>query len=130
MTEPTNLDAMTDRVIRLRDAIKEADKKHKEKMAPFKEKLEEYENKLLAELTKLNVNKFGGAHGTVFKSHRNSATIADGSVFRDYVIQNEAWDLVDWRANPTAVGDHITEHHVPPPGVNFATIVTVNVRRS
>ena len=128
--KPVNLDAMTDRVVRLRDAIKEADRKHKEKMAPFREKLEEYENKLLAELNKLNVQKFGGAHGTVFKSSRSSATIADGSVFREYVINNELWDLVDLRANATAVAQHIEENHVPPPGVNFATVVTVNVRRS
>ena len=128
--QPTNLDKMTERVIKLRDAIKDADKQHKEKMAPFREKLEEMENKLLAELTKLNVNKFGGAHGTVFKSSKNSATIADGSVFREYVINNELWDLVDWRANATAVAEHITVNHVPPPGVNFATVVTVNVRRS
>lgn len=127
---PIDLDQLTERVIRLRDAIKDADAQHKEKMKPFREKLEEYENKLLAELNKLNVQKFGGKSGTVFKSHRNTATIADGGVFRDYVINNELWDLVDWRANATAVAGHITEHHVPPPGVNFATVITVNVRRS
>jgi len=128
--EPVNLDALTEKVIRLRDAIKEADRKHKEKIAPAKDKLEAMENTLLAELNKLGINKFGGKHGTVFKSSRSSATIADGSVFRDYVISNGGWDLVDWRANATAIAEHITEHHVPPPGVNFATIVTVNVRRS
>lgn len=127
---PTNLDTLTERVIRLRDAIKEAERKHKEKIAPAKEMLEQMENNLLAELNKLGITKFGGKHGTVFKSNRNSATIADGSVFRDYVITNGVWDLVDWRANATAIAEHITEHHVPPPGVNFATIVTVNVRRS
>lgn len=131
MTEQApDIDGKIDKVIRLRDAIKEADKRHKDRMAPAREKLEALENELLAILNQLNVNKTGGKHGTVFKSHRNSATIADGSVFREYVIGNELWDLVDWRANATAVAEHITENHVPPPGVNFSTVVTVNVRRS
>lgn len=124
-----DLDKMTLQVIKLRDAIKDADRRHKEKLAPAREKLEELENKLLAELNNLGINNFGGAHGTVFKSSRSSATIADGSVFRDYVISNELWDLVDWRANATAVAEHIKDQHVPPPGVNFTTVITANVRR-
>ncbi len=129
MTKQVDLRTLTDQVIRLRDAISAADDAHKEKMKSYREKLHEMENLLLAELNKLNVDKFGSDKGTVFKSVRKSATIADGSVFRDYIINNEMWDLVDWRANATAVAEHITEHHVPPPGVNFSAVTTVNVRR-
>ena len=46
--KPLTIDEMTERAIRLRDAIKEADKKHKEKMARPREALEELENLLLA----------------------------------------------------------------------------------
>jgi hypothetical protein len=58
-----------------------------------------------------------------------SATIADGEMFRGYVTDNALFDLVDWKANATAVAAHIDEHKVPPPGVNYTTTFVVGVRR-
>lgn len=69
-------------------------------------------------------------HGTAYRTTRRSASIADGAVFRQYVIDNENFDLVDWRANAIAVDDFIKENGVQPPGVNFSSTYTVGVRRS
>jgi len=45
------------------------------------------------------------------------------------VIGSEAWDLLDRKANVTAVSDFIEENNAPPPGVNFSTTYVVGVRR-
>jgi hypothetical protein len=46
-----------------------------------------------------------------------------------YVIGNEAWDLLDRKANVKAVEDFIEENDLAPPGVNFSTTYVVGVRR-
>jgi hypothetical protein len=48
----------------------------------------------------------------------------------DYVIQHNAWDLIDRKANVTAVEGFINQHNSPPPGVNFASVFVAGVRRA
>jgi hypothetical protein len=46
-----------------------------------------------------------------------------------YVIDNNLFDLLDRKANVTAVKDHVKEKGALPPGVNLSAIETVGVRR-
>ena len=48
----------------------------------------------------------------------------------DYVIQNNAWDLIDRKANVAAVEDFINANNTPPPGVNFTSAYVAGVRRA
>lgn len=66
--------------------------------------------------------------GTVYWSTHNSATCAEPAVFRQYVIDNEAWDLMETRPSKSAVKSHVEGHGVPPPGVNFSSIKVFNLR--
>lgn len=127
---PQNIDDLVSQYIRLRDKIKEVEDAHKEKLKTAKEHLEHLNNTLLDRLNQLGGESVKTAHGTVYRTTRRSASIADGDTFRQFVINNEAFDLVDWRANANAVDDFIKEQQAPPPGVNFSTTYTVGVRRA
>lgn len=126
---PENIEEMVSQYVRLRDKIKEADDAHKAKLKTSKEYLEILEGKMMEKLNAIGGESVRTAAGTVYRSTKKSATIADGDAFRQFVQENEAFDLVDWKANAPAVSDFINEHQVPPPGVNFSTTFTVGVRR-
>lgn len=125
-----DLETLVSKYIRLRDAIKQADEKHKERMRPSRDMLEDLNNQLLARLNELGGESVRTAAGTCYRTTKKSASIADGSAFRDWIIGHEAWDMVDWRANPLAVQDFIESHEAPPPGVNYSQTFVVGVRRS
>lgn len=127
---PEGIDDLVAQYIKLRDKLKEADDAHKEKTKAARDYLEQLSGKLLERLNDVGGESVKTESGTVYRTTRRSATIADGGTFRTYVIENAQYDLVDWRANALAVADYITEHAAPPPGVNFSTAFTVGVRRA
>jgi hypothetical protein len=127
---PENIDEIVHQYVMLRDKIKESDKVHKEKTKPARDHLEVLNNKLLERLIEVGGESVKTTSGTVYKTVKKSASIADGDTFRSFIIDNELYDLVDWKANPTATADYIEEHQVPPPGVNYSTYAEVGVRRS
>lgn len=117
--------------VRMRDAIKDADEKHKKKTAPAREELSKLESEFLLRLNEMKVDSIKHTvHGTVYRTHRKSATLADPAAFKGYVINSQQWELADWRANATAVADFLESHAgVCPPGVNYTVHYTVGVRR-
>lgn len=127
---PENIDDLVNQYIRLRDKLKEAEDAHKEKTKNARAYLELLNGKLLERLNDVGGDSVKTPHGTVYRTTRRSASIADGDTFRQYVIEQEQFDLVDWRANANAVDDFIKENGVQPPGVNFSQAFTVGVRRS
>jgi len=116
--------------VRLRDKIKELDDAHKEKMKPFRETLEGLNNLLLDHLTKIGGDSVKTKHGTVYRTSRKSASLEDGDAFMSFVIEKELWDLLDRRANSTAVDAFAQENGVLPPGVKFTVTHQVGVRRA
>ena len=127
---PDNVDQLVDQYVRLRDRLKEAEDAHKKKTAAAREYLLMLNGKLLERLAEVGGESVKTPHGTAYQSTKRSASIADGDAFRQYVINNGEFDLVDWRANANAVDDYIKEHGAVPPGVNFSTMITVGVSRA
>lgn len=116
--------------VKLRDLIKSKDDEHKKAMKPFRETLEQLNSVLLAHLNSINGDSVSTESGTVYRTEKKSASIADAQAFMDYVIQNQAWDLLDRKANVTAVEEFIKSQAAPPPGVNFSSTSVAGVRRS
>ena len=127
---PVNIDELVRQYVLLRDRIKEAEDAHKAKLKDAKEHLEKLNSTLLDRLNQLGGESVKTSSGTVYRTTKRSASITDGETFRQFVINNEAFDLVDWKANANAVDDFIKEEKAPPPGVNFTTAFQVGVRRS
>jgi hypothetical protein len=116
--------------VKLRDTIKKLDDEHKKKMSPYRETLEKLNAVLLAHLHAINGDSVATEFGTVYKSEKKSASIADGTAFMDFVIANQAWDLLDRKANVIATEEFIKSVGTPPPGVNFSSTFVAGVRRS
>lgn len=130
-TLPENIPVgkLTGMYVKLRDRIKKTEQRHKEELAGAKDLLMQMGTRLLDELNKCGGDSIASPEGTAYRTERVSASISDASQFRDYVIANELFDMLDWKANPTAVKDHITEFGAAPPGINLNTAFTVGVRR-
>lgn len=119
-----------DQYIRLRDKIKEIQKRQKEELTPYLDALDRLNTMLVDHLTTVGSDSATvNGVGTVYKNPRKSATIADGSEFKRHVIGAGAWDLADWKANAIAVEAFINEHGEPPPGVNYNVTIVAGVRR-
>jgi hypothetical protein len=130
MTLPENIEELVSQYVKLRDTIKKADEAHKKKLEEPKGYLKQLEGKLLERLNDVGGESVKTASGTVYRTARRSATIADGEAFRNFVIGHDAWDIADLRANAPAVEDFIEAEGSTPPGVNFNKAYTVGVRRS
>lgn len=127
--EVSPFDIEVERFVQLRDAIKAADDAHSTKTKQARDELEAMKARLLARLILLGGESVKTTAGTVYRTGRKSATIADGAAFRQHVISQNLWDIVDWRANAPAVANYIELHKAAPPGVNFSIAYTVGVRR-
>lgn len=127
--------------VKLRDMIRKMEEDHKQKITPFKDTLEQLGSWLLAQLDQQKVESARTNAGTVYRSIKRSASIADENAFWTYVITSGNFDLLDKRANITAVADFIAEQTQkaktdpnvqvgPPPGINYQERFTVGVRRA
>ncbi len=126
---PQNINDLVSAYVRLRDRIKQAEDAQKDKLKPAKEMLERMNGELLKQLSNIGGDSVNTPSGTVYKTVKKSASIADGALFRAWVLKSKAYDTVDWRANSLAVEDFIKNNGTPPPGVNFSMVNVVGVRR-
>jgi hypothetical protein len=115
--------------VKLRDLIKVKEKEFKEAISPYKKTLDDLNSVLLNHLNKAGANSVNTDNGTVYRTEKKSASLADPAAFMEYVIDNRAFDLMDRKANVTAVAEFMKEHNELPPGVNFSSAYVVGVRR-
>ena len=123
-------DVLIDRYVRLRDAIKAADDAHKKKLEKHRTMLEQLNGQLLELLNTAGGESIKTEHGTAYRTTKTSASLEDPSLFRDFVIANEMFDLADIKANAPAVATYNEEHKALPPGVKLTSVNLVGVRRS
>lgn len=127
--QPVDFDTRVAQYVKLRDRIKEIEDKHKAELKPFKQALETLNGMLLDHLNQVGADSVTSAAGNVHKKLTKSATIADKAALWAWVVANGDWDLLDYKANVTAVRDHVEKHGAPPPGVNYTEAYDVGVRR-
>lgn len=116
--------------IQIRDKLRELEDAHKQKCKPLRD---------LQELVGARIQQFLSDHklenlrteaGTCYISTRHTASLADPEAFMTYVIDNKLYDLLDRRANSTAVKAFVEKHNALPPGCNLNAFETVGVRRA
>lgn len=116
--------------VKLRDRIEAENKAFAKRMEAAKEKKAKLEGLMLKILQANGAQSIKSAYGTVYQNVKKSATVGDMGVFRDFVIDNGQFELVDMKANAGACEEYLAEHGgALPPGVNFSQHVTVGVRR-
>lgn len=128
MSEAITPAKMVEQYIVLRDHKKAADAEYKKSMERVNQAMEKLEGMLLKHLQEAGADSIACKAGTVYRNTQNSATVKDMQAFRDWVITNDGWDVVDLRANKVAV-EALLKEGTEVPGVNFTSIHTVGVRR-
>lgn len=125
-----DMEKRTSQFIQVRDRIKEIEKEHSERIKPLKELQEILAGRIQAFMAANNLENLKTAAGTCYISSRSTASLADPEAFMNYVIENKMFDLMDRRANTTAVKAFVKKNKALPPGCNLSTIETVGVRRA
>lgn len=124
------VDKRVGQYIEVRDKIKEIKERHEKELAPLLDVQNLLGGWLESFLTNSGSTGVKTVHGTCYKSTRYTASLADPEAFMSYVIKNGKYELLDRRANATAVRDHAKENDGNlPPGVNLSAISSVGVRR-
>jgi hypothetical protein len=130
MTEATaTVEQRVQQYVQVRDALKALDEAHEKKRAPYVELQNALGGWLQQFLTNAAATSIKTECGTVYSTTRYSASLADSEAFMNYVITNNKFELMDRRANATAVKDFVKDTGGLPPGCNLTAHVTVGVRR-
>jgi hypothetical protein len=115
--------------VAVRDKIREKEAAHKEELKPLKDVLDKLSGILSKALADTNSGSIRTDAGTCYKTVRWSASLPDADAFMRFVIATNSFDLMDRKANATAVREYVAEHNAPPPGVNLTSIELVGVKR-
>jgi nitrate reductase assembly molybdenum cofactor insertion protein NarJ len=127
---PMNVEGLVALYVELRDRVAELKAKLKEETAPYNKGMRDLEQLMLKHLQDVGAESVKTSSGTVYQHVERSATIKDKEAFREFVVANQEFDLLDWRANKTAVFDFMRDKAVEVPGVNTSAVMVVGVRRS
>jgi hypothetical protein len=125
---PLTYDTASAKYLELRNEIERIEKETKAKVAPLRTIMVDIENWFAAKAQEEGLKTVNTLHGTAYWSVHYSAKAANPTLFKDYVIANKAFDLLETRASKVAVKSFIEAHGAPPPGVDFAAVSIFNLR--
>lgn len=123
------VDTRVHQYVILRDKMKEMEERHKEEKQKLQDALDRLDGWFTSLFDKLGVAGVRTAHGTASKSTKFSASLSDPHEFMRHVIGTQNFDLLDRRANVTAVKAYVEENGSLPPGCNLTPRNSISVRR-
>lgn len=125
-----NFESAAERLLECRREIARLDAEYKNAKSKWTERLTAIENWFTARAQEEGLQNVNTTLGTAYWSTHSSATVGSREALFRYCKENDAWDLVESRASPTAVKAFIEAHGAPPPGVNFSQRQVFNFRAS
>lgn len=108
----------------------ELDAEYKQKLAPISEKMAMIENALLGYMQETELLNLKTEEGTAYITTRESVSVADKSIFMDFVREHDMWDLLEVRPAKSAVIQYKDGRGALPPGVNWSAEQVVRVRKA
>ena len=130
MTEPVNIELRVGQYVALRDKLDGMKKEFDERKKPLQQAMDQIEGVLMQVLEESESESIKTKAGTCYATTRYTASLADADAFMKHVLATQKFDLLDRRANATAVKDYVKEHGSLPPGCNLNALKTVNIRRA
>jgi hypothetical protein len=105
--------------------------KHKEQLAPYNQALDGLEAVFMREMDKGGVDSISARDcGTIYRSTRSSATVADFNLLKAHIIEHDAWELLQGRVSAVAVEAFLEDTGELPPGVSLSKILKIGVRKN
>lgn len=124
----TRAEKLVGMYIALRDELRRLNEAHKLAIEKHVEYMEECKGRLQHLLEVNGAESMKTSMGTVYETTKFTATLPDPKAFMDFVIANNEFDLLDRKANVTAVRGYVNDHGALPPGCHLASIKDVGVR--
>ena len=124
-----DMNKRTMQYIQIRDALKRVDEKYDAERKPLLEIQEQLAGIIRSFMDTNKLDNLKTAAGTCYTSTRYTASLADPQAFMDFVIRTGKFELMDRRANSTAVKDFVEENNHLPTGCNLNAVQTLGVRR-
>jgi hypothetical protein len=124
------LSELVGKYIELRDKKAQIKAEYDSKVAKLDETLDKIEAALLNTFEQTGMDSVKTEFGTAYTTTRNTASVADPDTFMTYVINNQAWHILEKRCSKTGVEQYKAEHDELPPGVNWRSERVVNIRRT
>lgn len=122
------LDHATARAVAVRAQIRALKAEHAAVLKPLQDEFETICGKLLAYIKHVGVQTLATDSGTIYQTTRNSASLADRKMFKDWLIKNMAVDLLDLKVNANAAIAYAKQNGALPPGVNLSVEKKLGVR--
>lgn len=123
------VDAAVAAYIRLRDKKAEIEQETKEKIEEVKAKMAKLEAWFQQYLDDTGQTSAKTHAGTVFLTTTDYARVADWDAIVDFIKDRGAYDLLEKRVSKNAVRGYIDADGSVPPGVNYGSKISVNIRR-
>lgn len=123
-----DIEKRTQQFIEVRDAIARMKERHEKEIKPLQDIQEVLTGRIRTFMDEHSLENLKTAHGTCYTTTRYTASVQDGEAFMNLVKAGN-WDLIERRANSTAVKDWVKEKNELPSGVNLSAIQTLGVRR-
>ncbi len=93
------------------------------------EKMDKFEGWLKQQADAQGVTSFKTKHGTAFLKTTDYANVENWDAAFNFILQNQAYDLLNKAVSKVAVRGYIDANKAVPPGVNYGTKIEVEVRK-
>ena len=123
------LDEVVKSYIALRDKKADLKADYDAKVAKIDDVMDKVEAKILSYFEESGLESIRTDAGTAYKSTRHSATVADWDSVLAHILETENYQLLEHRVSKKAVEEYRMANDDLPPGVNWRSEVTVNIRR-
>ncbi|HQT82045.1 MAG TPA: hypothetical protein PLQ34_07695 [Ferrovaceae bacterium] len=130
MTDALPVDKLTGVYRKIRAKIDELNKEHDAKIAALEEDLKKVANTLKDHMQAIGVTSLKNEHGTVMLTKKSRYFAQDWSSFREFVIENGAFDLLEKRIAQKNMAEFLADNpEVAIKGLAMETEVNVSVRK-
>jgi hypothetical protein len=113
-------------LIQLRVQIKTALQRLETEQLPYRDGLAKVDAKIIAAMDANGLNSIKTEHGTAYFSTLNAYSITDRKLFFDWMIENDATDILTSHVSKEA----LREREQLPPGIAVTNVRRLNIRGS
>jgi hypothetical protein len=130
VTEPASMDKLVRVYRKMRDRLQELDREYTTKMEEIKVQQDAVKDAIKAQMQALGSKSVSTPSGTAILSKKVRYSTQDWDSFKEFMVQNNALDLLEKRIAQTNMDQFLEENPtLVPPGLNSDAFYDVSVRK-
>ena len=129
--EKLELDELVKIYLTIRKEREILSRQFEEKDAELEGDMKSQEQVMLAQCNEINADSIRTPNGTVIKSMKESFVCGDWDHFKEFIMENQAIELLQQRIHQTNFKEFMSNHEGEglPPGISSMREVTITVRK-